>query len=702
MSVTIASDRLRLDLLTDGPDLLRLSLPDGGRLSLSPPAFHLAGEVVVAHLAEVAVLAPPRPLGNGASEHLLGGALRGRPDLRLTVRVRIAPGDALLRLHYRLDATAAIELTRPGGRDHLVYARGSTAGFDRLHVVTLAAFNELTHAFGLHERELAPVERSAGFSEPGPIVALGDGRRTFLLAYEHGAAANDVFVRFRGRDDELLLEAVKGHACTGDQVGPERPYETIWLELGGVVGGVETLARAFRAFVLDRLSLRPASREAAIFSNSWAYQERVKSWQQQPYLSQMHRGRMLEEIDAAAAMGVEVFVIDTGWYAGTGDWMPSAERFPDGLRDVGARLDQRGMRLGLWFGPPHAALSSAAHAGHRDCLMAWHGAVPDPHPVWETEASQNLCLCSRWAEDFADTLARLHRELGVTCFKWDAVGQYGCSAPGHRHGGPAASHQERADRYAFLLPLALAAIVERLAEDCPQAIVDFDVTECGRAFGLAFLASGRYFLINNGPYFPNFDLPPGPDGNLNLFFRPGEARTWICRQALDYDRWIPSILTLVHYLPDDAPAKAAQWLRPGGFADSLEVNLASLVLGHNGLWGDLPAVSPAGVARIRATLDRYRRVRDAITRADPARVGVVGGSPEVHEKLSAGAGVVCVFATQPGTWQHVTRGAVRDAGWCLDPGPGGTLRVERLPGGNARITAEFRVPGARAVFFGAG
>ena len=39
---------------------------------------------------------------------------------------------------------------------------------------------------------------------------------------------------------------------------------------------------------------------------------------------------MLAEIDVAQRMGIEVFVIDTGWYARTGDWQVSLERFPDG------------------------------------------------------------------------------------------------------------------------------------------------------------------------------------------------------------------------------------------------------------------------------------------------------------------------------------------------------------------------------------
>ena len=45
-----------------------------------------------------------------------------------------------------------------------------------------------------------------------------------------------------------------------------------------------------------------------------------------------------------------------------------------------------------------------------------------------------MCLVSPWGEAFLKELVRLHRETGVTYYKWDAVGQYGCDAPGHGHG----------------------------------------------------------------------------------------------------------------------------------------------------------------------------------------------------------------------------------------------------------------------------
>ena len=72
----------------------------------------------------------------------------------------------------------------------------------------------------------------------------------------------------------------------------------------------------------------------------------------------MNEERILAEIDVAHRMGIDVFVLDAGWFEKTGDWQVSRKRFPNGLGPVKARLDRYGMKLGLWFDPLAAAVSS--------------------------------------------------------------------------------------------------------------------------------------------------------------------------------------------------------------------------------------------------------------------------------------------------------------------------------------------------------
>lgn len=65
--------------------------------------------------------------------------------------------------------------------------------------------------------------------------------------------------------------------------------------------------------------------------------------------------KLLPLIDAAAEVGCEYFCIDAGWYApgewwdGVGQWLPSAERFPEGIKYVLDYIRNKGMIPGLWL-----------------------------------------------------------------------------------------------------------------------------------------------------------------------------------------------------------------------------------------------------------------------------------------------------------------------------------------------------------------
>lgn len=395
--------------------------------------------------------------------------------------------------------------------------------------------------------------------------------------------------------------------------------------------------------------------------------------------------RMLKEIEVAHKMGIEVFVIDAGWFEKTGDWNPSLTRFPDGLKTVSQKLKDNGMKMGLWFNPTVAAKTSNMLKEHRDKVRTRDGNEGDPWPVWETEASYGMCLVSDYRDAFADKLIRLNKELGVTYFKWDAIGQYECNDPRHDHGTAANSAQERMESYAFEISQAMTYVVDKLAKECPEAIVDFDVTEGGRAVGLGFLSAGKYFLINNGPYYFNYDIPfDRENGQWNIFFYPGPARTWICRTPLTYDKWIPTSLFLTHYLPDDP-------------YENQSIAVGSLILGQNGIWGDLPAISKEGVDFFAKTLGLYKQVRDDMTETAMIRDGAVGGSPEVYEKINpeTGKGAIVLFSSHAGSYSYISKTKVNSSHWETRD-----THVKILPSGQVKIDAKFNNAEAKIIFFG--
>ncbi|RYG37898.1 hypothetical protein EON81_05255 [bacterium] len=573
-------------------------------------------------------------------------------------------------------------MTKPEGKESLRYFSVRLSDGGTLTEVELAHFDTLTNIYKPAIRRYEAEERFPGQSWHGPILIHEDAQAT-MLAYEHGSDSTIRFMEFAESDGALELRSAMGGYCDGDVAEMESP----WFQLGRAAD-VDALLQDYRTFQLTELGT-PTSRTPSIFYNTWNHQERLKYLQGKPYLSEMNLERMLAEVDAAHEMGIEVFVIDTGWYAKTGDWEVNLERFPDGLQEVRQRLEGYGMRLGLWFNPIVAAQTSKVFLDHPEWVMEdSEGQKNFCGPIWETEESWGMCVCSGWADHFAQTLVRLNRELGVSYFKWDAIHLYGCTAAHHDHGGPHNSIEERADRYAFESGRRLTHIVETVLESCPDAIVDFDFTERNRYFGLGFSSVGKMFLVNNGPYFGNFDIPPDhqrtPD-TINVFFNPGSARPRVCRGGYKFDPFVPSILYLTHYLPDGP--RLAQ-----------ENSFASLVLGGNGIWGSLPELTSEDRAWWFENLEAYKKVRLGATRAYPRVIGEPGTSPEIHEKIDpdSGVGLVCFFTVTKGTFEHVTQALL-----AVEPTVTGADEWRVLPNGRLWLKVSLPEQGARVVFIGA-
>ena len=659
---------------------------NGSAHSLTPPTFNIDGRQITAMVRHFAAIGAPVRINGGVTEYTFEGKLAEDPALRLRVEFQVNDNTPVIRFRYLLNSDQPRTLSAPSGENALTYLQTSLKQLPDAEEISLSNFADITHSYMLSEQRIGDENFEDHSVFMGPILAASDGRRSFLLAYEHGSQSPDAFLHFGlAPDRSVRLDAVKGNYFPGQSIDANHGFQTIWLETAAVQGGMDRLASIYRLFVLKFMTSNSASRIPYIFYNTWNFQERNKWWNGKPYLESMNEDRILREIDVAHRMGIDVFVLDTGWYEKTGDWTVSARRFPDGLKAVRAKLDGYGMKLGLWFGPTSAAVSSQAVREHPEWRMSWDGRIREPREIWETEKSYQMCMVSGYADAFADELIRIAKDLGVSYFKWDGIGQYGCNDPHHDHGGEGNTPQERADSYAFQLVQYINRVADKVAAAVPGTIVDFDVTERNRAMGLGFLASGKFFLINNGPYFENYDLPIDREKtNTNLFFYQGPARTWIARSPLTFDKWIPSILFLTHYFPDDP----RQWQ---------EVDVASLILGQNGIWGDLLNVSESGVSFTGDILARYKQVRNDITESDPVVTGVVSGSPEIHEKVSGttGRGAVVIFATDRGTYHYITRHKVATGRWTSEG-----VTVSQDSAGRAKIEAKFDKPGAKVLFFG--
>jgi alpha-galactosidase len=78
----------------------------------------------------------------------------------------------------------------------------------------------------------------------------------------------------------------------------------------------------------------------------------------------------------AAAIGVEMFVVDDGWFgarsndrAGLGDWTVNPHRFPNGLGALITEVHRLGMRFGIWVEPEMVNPDSDLYREHPDWVL---------------------------------------------------------------------------------------------------------------------------------------------------------------------------------------------------------------------------------------------------------------------------------------------------------------------------------------------
>jgi len=93
-----------------------------------------------------------------------------------------------------------------------------------------------------------------------------------------------------------------------------------------------------------------------------------------------------EMIDGAAELGVELFVLDDGWFgnahprnndhAGLGDWEVNKDKFPNGLQPLIDHAQSKGLKFGIWVEPEMVNHNSTLYQNHPDWIVQIMGRTP--------------------------------------------------------------------------------------------------------------------------------------------------------------------------------------------------------------------------------------------------------------------------------------------------------------------------------------
>ena len=323
------------------------------------------------------------------------------------------------------------------------------------------------HSSGSYVRENRR-GRTSHDSFPGLMLVAGDTREQSGEAYGfHLAWSGNHRLRVDRLIDGRLLASMGALLLPGEiHLAAGETFESPAMIAGYSANGLSALSRQYHDHVRGKL-LRPevCSRPRPVHYNSW---EAIYFDHDLETLKSM--------ADKAAAIGIERFVLDDGWFgsrrdaaSGLGDWVVSHDIYPDGLTPLIDHVRGLGMEMGIWFEPEMVNPDSDLFRAHPDWILRLHGKKQVPFrdqyvlDISRPEVSQYL---------FAQIDAVL-RDNDIGYIKWDM--NRDLNHPGNEL-GYAKSHAH---------VKALYALINRMRKAHPKVEIESCASGGGRAdFGI--------------------------------------------------------------------------------------------------------------------------------------------------------------------------------------------------------------------------
>lgn len=179
---------------------------------------------------------------------------------------------------------------------------------------------------------------------------------------------------------------------------------------------------------------------------------------------------MRAEMDHAAVLGAELFVVDAGWYSGAdthnpsdfdqglGTWEVDPARFPSGMSALEDHAHSLGMKFGIWVEPERVNRSVIGLDGLDEASLA------TADGSYQANDSAQICLAGEAGRQWVlNHLTALLDAVQPDYLKWDNNLWVNCDRAGHGHGSTDGN---------FAHVTALYQILAALRQRYPNLIIE--------------------------------------------------------------------------------------------------------------------------------------------------------------------------------------------------------------------------------------
>lgn len=207
-----------------------------------------------------------------------------------------------------------------------------------------------------------------------------------------------------------------------------------------------------------------------LISQKWVNKERpvlINNWEATYF--DFNEEKIMELATAAKKVGVELFVLDDGWFGkrnddktSLGDWYHNPEKLPEGVKGLADKINALGLQFGIWIEPEMISPDSDLFRAHPE----WVVQVED-RPL---TLGRNQCVLDFSNEEVVtyiyESIAKIIREGGdISYVKWDwnrtmtEIGSLNL---------PAGRQQEVAHRYI----MGMYELYNRLTTEFPHILIE--------------------------------------------------------------------------------------------------------------------------------------------------------------------------------------------------------------------------------------
>lgn len=146
----------------------------------------------------------------------------------------------------------------------------------------------------------------------------------------------------------------------------------------------------------------------------------LNSWEAAYF--KIDESKLLKLAKAGKEVGVELFVMDDGWFgnrnddkSSLGDWFVNKKKLPNGLEGLVKKINDLGLDFGIWIEPEMVNVDSELYRAHPEWVME----IPGKHHT-EGRNQRILDFANPEVVDYmADAISNVLRQAPIAYVKWD-------------------------------------------------------------------------------------------------------------------------------------------------------------------------------------------------------------------------------------------------------------------------------------------